>query len=123
MKMTRLGLIGFFFLLSGCASQVMQGYVGGSITEPMLDYGQPSGVFDLPDGARAFQWNITDSGVIPVSTPSTTNIYGSGGWATATTTSTTYQPYSQECVYTLLARPQGDDWIVTGFRKPRLACE
>ncbi|WP_262386386.1 hypothetical protein [Roseobacter fucihabitans] len=120
---TLFGLAAVLVSLAGCASQIMQGYVGKSITEPMLDYGKPTGVFDLPDGTRAFQWNITESGVIPITNPTTSNIYGSGGWATVTSTSTSYQPYSQECVYTLVAKPGGEDWTVTGFRKPRLACE
>ncbi|UWQ93390.1 hypothetical protein K3727_14380 [Rhodobacteraceae bacterium M382] len=101
----------------------MEGYVGRSVTEPMLDYGRPASVFDLPDGARAFQWQIDSSGVVPVSTPSTTYISGSSGWATATTTSTSYVPFSSSCNYTLIAKPKGDDWVVVGYRKPTLMCE
>ncbi len=110
-------------LLSACASQIMENYVGKSITEPMLDYGRPESVFDLPDGRRAFQWVMRSSGVLPMSTPSESTIYGTGGWASVTTTSTTYLPYSQTCAYTLIAKPVGNDWIVDGFRKPRLGCE
>lgn len=109
--------------LSGCASEIMAGYVGKSITEPMLDYGKPANVIDLGDNRRAFQWSIDQSGVMPITTPSTGTIYGSGGWAQVTTTSTTYVPYSQNCLYTLTATKSGNDWIVDGFRKPTLACE
>ena len=109
--------------LAACASQIMEGYVGKSITEPMLDYGRPTSVFDLPDGRRAFQWQITDSGYTPISTPSTSTIYGNGGWATVTTTDTNYVPYSQTCLYTLFGKPRGKDWIVVGFKKPGLMCE
>lgn len=109
--------------LTACASQIMQGYVGKSVTEPMLDYGRPTSVFDLPNGQRAFQWQIQNSGVLPVSTPSTGTIYGSNGWATVTTTQTDYIPYSNNCVYTLLGEPRGDDWIIVDFRQPKLDCE
>lgn len=101
----------------------MQGYVGKSIQEPILDYGPPANIVDLSDGQRAFQWQIESSGVVPISSPSTSTIYGSGGFATVSTTTTNYLPYSNSCLYTLLARPSGDDFVVTGFRKPRLGCE
>jgi len=109
--------------LTGCASDIMAGYVGKSIMEPMLDFGRPNDVFDLGDGRRAFQWKIDASGVIPISTPTYTTVYGPNGWATVTTTSTNYVPYSNQCVYTMTAQKSGNDWIVDGFRKPSLACE
>ena len=110
------------FLLSACATQVMQGYVGKSITEPMLDYGRPTDVFELGQGRRAFQWEITSSGAIPITTPTTSTIYGSGGWANITTNSTSYSPYSQTCRYTLTAKASGEDWIVDGYREPTFMC-
>lgn len=112
-----------FFILAGCASQIMEGYVGKSITEPMLDYGKPTSVFDLPNGQRAFQWNINNNGVMPITTPTTSTIYGTNGWASVTTNQTNYVPYSNNCVYTLMGEQRGDDWIVVGFRQPRLDCE
>ncbi len=36
--------------LAGCASQIMEGYVGRDITDVMIDYGRPSNVIELPDG-------------------------------------------------------------------------
>jgi hypothetical protein len=89
----------------------------------MLDYGRPSAVFDLPDGTRAFQWTVTSSGTIPMTDTSTSNVYGYGGWASVTTTNTTYSPYSQTCLYTLIGKQNGKDWIVTSFRKPTFFCE
>lgn len=108
--------------LSACASQVMQGYVGKSITEPMLDYGRPTDVFELGNNRRAFQWEITSSGSIPITTPSTSTIFGSGGWANVTTNTTTYSPYEQTCRYTLTAIASGEDWIVDGYREPTFMC-
>jgi hypothetical protein len=110
-------------LLAGCASQILESYVGKSIYEPMLDYGQPASVIDLPNGQRAFQWKITQSGAIPIYTPTTSQIYGPGGWATVTTTTTSYSPYSSTCLYTLIGERREGDWVVVGFRKPTLMCE
>lgn len=109
--------------VGGCASQIMERYVGKSITEPILDYGPPANVINLQGDRRAFQWQIASSGVVPMTTPSTSTIYGSGGYASVTTQSTSYIPYSSECLYTLTATRSGDDFIVDGFRKPRLGCE
>ena len=119
-----IGLALTFCALAGCASQVMEGYVGKSITEPILDNGKPTSVFDLPNGQRAFQWQIDSRGVIPMTTPVTNTVYGPGGWASVTTTNQTrYVPYNNTCVYTLFGEKQGNDWIVVGFRKPRWDCE
>ncbi len=119
----KIAAMALMFGVAGCASQVLESYVGKSVTEAMLDNGVPTAVFDLPDGTRAFQWKLDSSGVIPITSPTTTDFYGSGGWATATTTTTSYMPYSQTCNYTLLAKLSGEDWIVVGFRKPTLMCE
>ena len=108
--------------LTGCATQIMESYIGQPITEAALDYGPPIAFYDLPDGRRAFQWQITSSGAVPMSSPTTATAYGSGGWATVTATSTTYVPYSQTCNYTLIAVEQGDQWIVQDYRQPTLAC-
>jgi len=116
-------IIASLIVLAGCASTIMEGYVGKSITEPMLDYGRPSDVIALGPDRRAFQWEINSSGVIPITTPTTSNIYGAGGWATVTTNTTSYTPYSQTCRYTLTATRSGEDWIVDGFREPSMWCE
>lgn len=108
--------------LSGCATEIMQGYVGRSIQEPILDYGPPVNVVEMGEGRRAFQWQITDSGMIPMTSPTTASVYGSGGVTTVYAQSITYVPYSNECLYTLTATQQGDDYIVDGFRQPRLSC-
>ena len=41
-----------FFALSACATDIMQGYVGKSVQEPILDYGPPTNVVELDDGRR-----------------------------------------------------------------------
>lgn len=123
-SMKRLVLVACLaFAGSGCASQILAPYVGRSIEEPILDYGPPVNVLDLSDGRRAYQWRATNSGVLPMSSPSTATVYGSGGYATAYGTTTTYVPYSQDCLYTLTATRQGGQWIVEGYRQPNLMCE
>lgn len=109
--------------LAGCASQIMSGYVGKSVNEPIMDYGPPANVIQISASERAYQWAMRKSGVVPLSTPSMATVYGTGGYATVMGQSTTYIPYSHDCLYTLTAKQVGSDWIVDGYREPRLGCE
>ena len=112
------------FLLTGaCASDIMQGYVGKPVEEPILDYGPPANVVEMSDGRRAYQWKIRSSGAFPIVTPTTSTIYGSGGVATIQSQTTSYVPFESDCLYTLTAARQGQTYVVDGFRKPRLGCE
>ena len=117
-----LALASFLFLM-GCASEIMASYVSKSINEPILDYGPPTHIVDLGNNKRAFQWKIDSSGLLPISTPTTSTIYTNGSVATVSSTTTSYIPYSDSCLYTLTAVKSGNDFIVDGFRKPRLGCE
>ncbi|WP_235604779.1 hypothetical protein [Sulfitobacter sp. EhC04] len=105
-------------MLSGCASEIMSGYVGKDVTDAVLDYGPPANVVKLPDGRTAFQWSRTSS----YTAPTTTNFTGFGNYVTATTYGggTSYS----ECLYTLFGKPnpQGS-YTITGFRQPTLMCE
>ncbi|AXO16941.1 hypothetical protein [Thalassospira indica] len=85
----------------------MKGYIGQSITEPILDYGPPINIIDLDDGRRAYQWNIVESGIIPISGPNTT----------------TYVPYADSCIHTLTARKVGTDYIVEEHRQTSVFCD
>ncbi len=109
-------------LIAGCATTIMEGYVGKPITEVVLDYGPPVNFLDIEQGRRAFQWRIDSSGYIPMTTPSNGSIYGAGGYASYTSTTTTYVPYEQSCLYTMTATWSGETWVVDGFRQPRLGC-
>lgn len=110
------------FALAGCASGILQSYVGKDVTEVAMDYGPPAGVMDLPDGRRAFMWNRTQTMV----TPGTTNYSGvqSGGWVTGTATTYGGGVSSWECTYTLIGQknPRGS-YTVVDYRKPKLECE
>lgn len=111
--------------VSACASTAMKKFVGGSVSEAYLAYGQPENVFDLPDGRRAFQfyWG-GGSGVVPAR--SQTQIVPTGGGSYAVTTSGTpamvYE--SKGCLVSLIARPtNGGDFIVEEYRIPqRMVC-
>ncbi len=129
--------------LTGCASQIMQSYVGKDIREIILDYGHPSNAMDMGDGRRAFQWVIGKSYVTPVSvnTNGTVNTHGTGNmnaigntlthtynktsWVNSNTTISGGQLINSKCVYTLFARWNKDfnSWHITDFRKPKLMCE
>lgn len=117
--------------LAGCASQIMQGYVGQPVQNVMLDYGAPQNAFDMPDKTRVFQWEMSDS----YTTPTHVNTYGSGSaygygnsanvWMTSNSTITGGQTINSKCVYSLFARWNKKDqsYYVTGFKKPNIMCE
>lgn len=118
----RIAALSVLLFAASCASQIMQGYVGKDITEVMVERGAPSAVFDMPDGRRAFQWQINQG--IPMPSTSTTTMAHTGGFGTATTTTTGGGVVTQRCVYTLYAEPAPQDrFTVVGFEPPRLGCE
>ena len=53
-----LGLAIGLIALSGCATEIMQGYVGRSIQEPILDYGPPVNVVEMGQGRRHFSGKL-----------------------------------------------------------------
>lgn len=113
--------------LAGCASQIMQGYVGQPVQVAMVDYGPPVNAIDMGGGARAFQWLMTQSFRTPVQTTNNGVLYpvGNSLWWTQNTTVIGGQTVTNECLYTLLAQWSEERrvWVVTGFRKPPLRCE
>lgn len=120
-----------FLALSGCATSIMQGFVGQPLQAAMVQYGPPSNIFDMDDGRRAFQWKISESGYIPAvsNTYSTANIYAPpGAFATiqgnSTTTTTGGYGFQQTCLYTMFAKMDeaSKSWRFVGFAKPSLKC-
>lgn len=109
-------------VLAGCASQIMQGYVGKDITEVVLDRGPPAAAFDLPNGQRAFQWRVDSVTMMPTTT--TVNGYGSGSWYTATAVQSGGGIVGSTCIYTLFGQRNAQkSYTITGFRQPTLDCE
>ncbi|GAB1395228.1 hypothetical protein MASR1M60_33940 [Rhodocyclaceae bacterium] len=121
------GLLVIFAALTGCASQIMQGYVGKDVREVMLDYGSPANAFDMGDGRRAFQWVIGSSYTTPVSAKTTGNVNAIGrtAWVNSNTTITGGQTINSQCLYTMFGRwnESAQGWFVTDFKKPNLMCE
>jgi hypothetical protein len=135
-------------IATGCASQIMQGYVGKDVREVMLDYGPPANAFDMGDGRRAFQWVLESSYTTPTYVTTTGTVTGTTtgtamgiapGTATYTgNTATGYtawvntntqihggQTITSKCFYTLFAtwNEANNGWTVVGFRKPKFMCE
>ncbi len=125
--MKKLTVLILIFVLGGCASQIMESYVGKDVREVMLDYGPPANAFDMGDGRRAFQWVIGSSYTTPVSATTTgsVNTYGSTSWVNSNTTITGGQTINSKCVYTLFGQWNEDrkGWLITDFKKPNLMCE
>jgi hypothetical protein len=126
MKKTALLLL-FTACLAGCASQIMQSYVGKDVREVMLDYGAPSNAFDMGEGRRAFQWVIRSSYAVPATATTTgsVNTVGSTSWVNSDTTISGGQTINSKCLYTMFARWSDGTkgWVVTDFKKPNLMCE
>lgn len=132
-------LMSTLIILSGCASKIMQGFVGKDIREVVLDYGTPVNAMDMGNGTRAFQWKMTKSHTTPthISSSSRGTGYGSSytygrttdyrmnAYVNTNTVITGGQTVDTSCLYTLFARwDKGrNGWIVTGFKKPKLMCE
>lgn len=116
--MIRFFLFAAVILVTSCASQIMEGYVGRDIAEVAVERGPPSASFDMPDGRRAFQWTYNSSFVMPTTTTGTG--YRAGNMYFANTQTTGGQVISSSCVYTLFAEQTGGRWVVVGFAPPRL---
>jgi len=136
-------LISLIFLINGCASKIMESYVGKDIRMAMIDYGPPANAFDLGNGTRAFQWVKNSSYTTP--TYISSNSYGSGygniygnnygsnfnanyntsAWVTTNTVISGGRTIDSTCVYTIFSKWNSNRkaWIITGYKKPSLACE
>jgi len=126
--MRRLPLIAFVALLvSGCASQIMNSYVGKDVRDAMLDYGPPANAFDMSDGRRAFQWAMQQSYTAPVSATTTSYVNSSGptAWVSSNTTIHGGQTINSHCIYTIFGRwdEANKGWTITGYKKPKILCE
>lgn len=128
-----IAIVFIMLFLASCASQIMQSYVGKDINEVVLDYGEPSKIINLANGKRAYQWHKSANIYIPGHTTSYTsgsaNISGFGnnayvnGSSVTNTYSTPAKSYTKNCYYTFNTKQKGEQWIITSFRTPPLACE
>ncbi|WP_148293981.1 hypothetical protein [Azospirillum sp. B4] len=112
--------------LSGCATDIMQGYIGRAPQEVMARYGPPYIIFDMPDGRRAYQWlQISHSTSTGSEESHTRWVDGSNGHRESVTT-TQIIPSTTEvhkCFYTMYAHqtPAGG-WVFDSFEKPEFGC-
>lgn len=125
--MLRIVIAAAALALSGCATSIMEGFIGQPLQAGIARYGPPDYVFDMPDGRRAFQWRIESDMTMPVTTTGNVNIYAPpGAFATINHQQTTYggNTVTQVCRYTMYAVWQDSPgaWIFESFEKPNLMC-
>lgn len=114
--------------LSGCASSIMEGFIGQPLQAGIARYGPPSFVFDMPDGRRAFQWRMDSTVTTPTMTYGNVNIYAPpGAFANVNYNQVTAggNVIQQSCHYTMYAKwdAAANAWIFESFEKPPLSCE
>lgn len=115
----------FVTLLSGCATDIMQSYVGRSPEAVMARYGPPDNVFDMPDGRRAFQWvQVTQSTSTATEESRTRWDDRRHGRERVTTRQTTPAvSETHKCYYTLYATLSPENiWIFNSFEEPEFGC-
>ena len=134
------------FALGGCATQVLENYVGTSLAQPVMDHGPPSAAFDMGDGRRAFVWTKTKRYTAPGTvvssgsafTASSGTLRSNGNHWTYTGQATTNiyaaaiitppENYAWQCHYTVFAIPIRTDiegpasWRIVGYQKPKYGC-
>jgi len=138
LKTTFIVIISVIFL-AGCASKIMEGYIGKDIREVVLERGTPVNAMDMGNGVRAFQWSLTRSYTSPVQVSSTSTGRGYGSsyntgyrtnysmntYVNTNTVITGGHTTTSTCLYTLFAKWNKirNGWMVTGFKKPNIMCE
>lgn len=110
-----------FLVVTGCASDIMQKHVGRDITSVMAKYGPASNEFMLPDGRKAFQWEIIETDYVSEQTEweeeRTENgqrgsVSSGGGYVSESV-----------CYYTFYTREFANKgWEIVGFEKPTFEC-
>lgn len=111
--------------VAGCASSVMNGFVGQPVQQVMVKYGPPTNAFDMGDGRRAFQWSMKSSYTAPTSARTTGQAMpvGNAVWWTQNTTISGGGTSTGECLYTLYGRWSGSAWRIEAYEKPKFLCE
>jgi len=127
--MRKLAIVGAL-LLTGCAAQIMQSYVGKSLGDAVASYGPPSYAYDTGPNTRTFIWSMQKRTVLPGYATTNANVSWYGNMATGTAT-TTYTPpvaITGTCHYAIHAQRTRTDfdgpaaWTITGYNPPRVGC-
>lgn len=126
--MTRYFVVFVGFLVAGCASMIMKGYVGQPLLSVMEDYGAPSSAYDTGrDQERAFIWVMGSTYVSPQ--VSRTNVGVIGNQLYGTTVTAPAVVSTSRCSYVIYAKRTRTDiegpaaWTVVDFKRPSLMCE
>jgi len=125
--MKKISLLALAVLLTGCASQIMSGFVGKPVTAVIGQYGFPAGAYEVDKNKRAFVWQMNNSVVVPGSSFTSGTVIGNQIFAN-TYTSPAYAS-SFACSYVMYAEKTRQDiegpaaWTIVGFEKPSLGCE
>ena len=80
--------------IGGCATRVnetMASWMGHNVSDVIASWGPPAQVMDIGGGNKIFVWSAARQWTTPGVATTTTNVYGSPGFATATST-TNYSP-------------------------------
>jgi hypothetical protein len=113
------------FSLTGCATDIMRGYIGRTPQDVMARYGPPDNVFDMPDGRRAYQWLEVSESTSPGSEQTRTRwVEKRDGRRERVTTTEISPPVSErkKCYYTMYAHRDRGDWIFDSFQQPEFGC-
>lgn len=109
--------------LTGCATDIMRGYIGRPPEAVMARYGPPVDVRDLPGGRRAYQW-LEESTVTSFGA-ATTTVEEKGKRGPRQEVATEFAPSTtetQRCFYTFYAHRASEGWLIDDFEKPLLGC-
>ena len=114
------------FILGGCATSIMKGYIGQPISTVVGDYGFPAGAYDLDVDKRAFVWSQSMTMVSPGTSTTTGSVVGNTMFAQ--TYSSPGIAVTGSCNYVLIAERRRTDidgpaaWTVIDFQKPKFGC-
>ncbi len=126
-------------LLAACTSttEILQGYIGRPVSDVVVEFGMPSGAFDVGDGRRAFLWSRINTFTTPGYARTTVMRHPASRdparprhadiW-TYTTTIEPPETYSTTCNYVIYAERANNQlegpagWTVTGFEEPPAGC-
>ena len=122
--------------LAGCelpakppnTSQQFASMIGSPIQTMMLRNGNPTNVFDMPGGGRAFQWEMSTTTSRPVYVDQTATLGRApltGGLGYNSQTTITGGSRTITCLFSLLTvwNEEQKTWIIVSYERPRPECE
>lgn len=110
MRITHFFLIGLIFAITACSGirtkEILS--AGGHIDSVRPQLGLPlQGIMDLPNGHKMWTFGSSSSGMMPMTSPTTSTIYSPYGTATAYGSQTSYMPMTFSCQVQIEAAQSG----------------